>query len=153
MKKKQSIMIWILPVILIGGVIYPLIGFAVAGMVFFFLILSIFKSRYWCWHLCPRGSFLDIVMSRFSPNRSMPKFMTRDWFRWSVVVFFGVFLTYRLARTGGNLAAIGSVFVGICTITTIIAIVLGVTMKHRGWCMMCPMGNIQEKIGRIRKNR
>jgi len=60
-----------------------------------------------------------------------------------------IFLAFRIAGTGGDLIAIGSVFVVMCILTTIISIVLGVATKHRGWCMICPMGTLQEKIGKI----
>jgi polyferredoxin len=46
---------------------------------------------------------------------------------------------------------VGAVFVVMCLITTVISIILGVSTKHRGWCAICPMGFLQEKIGRIRK--
>lgn len=149
MKKTQLVMIWILPLILIGGLFNPMLGYLVVVMVAFFLTLSFFKGRYWCWNLCPRGSFLDIVLSKFSLQRSLPKLFTKEWFRWAVFIFFAIFLTFRIVRADGDLIAIGSVFVGICILTTIIAIILGTTTKHRGWCMICPMGNLQEKIGKI----
>ena len=141
-------MIWLLPVILIGGLFYPLIGYLVVIMVAFFLTLSFFKGRYWCWYLCPRGSFLDIVLSKMSFNRPIPKIFTREWFRWLVFILLMGFLAFRLFQTGGNLPVIGSVFIGMCILTTLIAIPLGMITKHRGWCMICPMGNLQEKIGR-----
>ncbi|MGE5197750.1 MAG: hypothetical protein ACM3IL_04525 [Deltaproteobacteria bacterium] len=56
----------------------------------------------------------------------------------------------RIVSTGGNLLMIGYVFVGTCILTTIISVILGVFTKHRGWCMACPMGFLQEKIGGIR---
>ncbi|HDZ76572.1 MAG TPA: 4Fe-4S binding protein [Candidatus Omnitrophica bacterium] len=36
-----------------------------------------------------------------------------------------------------------------CVITTIISIVIGIVTKHRGWCMICPMGTLQEKIAKV----
>jgi len=56
-------------------------------------------------------------------------------------------VAFRLLRTGGDLALIGAVFVTMCLVTTIISIVFGLVTKHRAWCMMCPMGFLQEKIG------
>ena len=46
---------------------------------------------------------------------------------------------------------IGSVFVVMCILTTIISIILGILTKHRGWCAICPMGFLQEKIGKINR--
>lgn len=149
MEKTQLAMVWLLPLIVIGGLFYPFLGYLVLAMMAVLLVMSLFKGRYWCWNLCPRGAFLDIVLSRVSINKPIPKFFLKQWFRWLVFVLFMSFIISRLIRTGGNLIAIGSVFVMMCILTTIIAIVLGVVTKHRGWCMICPMGTLQDKIGKI----
>ena len=149
MKKTQVIMIWFLPLIVIGGLFYPLLGYLVLAMMAILLTLAFFKGRYWCWNFCPRGAFLDIVLSKVSLNNPLPKSFLKQWFRWLIFVLFMSFLILRIVLTGGNLVAIGSVFVVMCILTTIISIALGVLTKHRGWCMICPMGTLQEKIGKI----
>ncbi|MDD5505466.1 MAG: 4Fe-4S binding protein [Candidatus Omnitrophica bacterium] len=149
-KKAQLIMIWFLPLIVIGGLFFPLLGYLMVGMMVFFLVMSFFRARYWCWNLCPRGAFLDIVMSKFTLNKPFPGFFARGWFRLAVFVLLMGFMLLRILRSGGNRVFIGAVFVGICLITTIIAVILAVFTKHRGWCAICPMGFLQEKIGRIR---
>lgn len=152
MKKTQLIMIWFLPLIVIGGLFYPVLGYLMVAMMAFFLILSFFKARYWCWNLCPRGAFLDMVMSKLSRNKPFPKIFVNQWFRLAVFILLMGVLILRLMRSGGNLLLIGSIFVGICLVTTIIAIILAVFTRHRSWCAVCPMGFLQEKIGRLRKN-
>jgi ferredoxin-type protein NapH len=149
MKKTQVIMIWFLPLIVIGGLFYPFLGYLVVAMMGIFLTLAFFKGRYWCWNLCPRGAFLDIVLSKASLNKPVPGSFTRQWLRWLVFFIFMSFLIFRIIRAGGNLIAIGSVFVVMCILTTIISVILGVSTKHRAWCMICPMGTLQEKIGKI----
>jgi polyferredoxin len=149
MKKTQKIMIWFLPFIVIGGLFYPLLGYLVVAMMAVFLTLSFFKGRYWCWNLCPRGAFLDIVMSKASLNKPLPKIFLKQWFRWLIFVLLMSFLIFRIVYAGGNLIAVGSVFVVMCILTTIISIILGVLTKHRGWCMICPMGMLQEKINKM----
>jgi polyferredoxin len=57
--------------------------------------------------------------------------------------------TFQIIRTGGNIKAIGLVFVIMCAVSTVIATILGIIMKHRTWCMICPMGLLQEKISKI----
>ena len=151
MKKTQLTMIWFLPLIVIGGLFNPILGYLVVAMMVFFLTLSFFKGRYWCWNLCPRGAFLDIVLAKLSFNKPLPKIFLKPWFRWSVFALFLGFLALRITRTGGNLIAIGAVFVMMCLVTTVISIILGVSTKHRGWCMICPMGTMQDKISKIRK--
>jgi len=149
MKKTQLIMVWLLPIIVIGGLFYPLLGYLVLAMMVFLLVLSFFKGRYWCWNLCPRGAFLDIVISKMSFNRPLPKVFAREWFRLIVLILLMGFLVSRIIQTGGNLVAIGSVFVVMCIVTTVISIILGILTKRRGWCAICPMGYLQEKIHRI----
>lgn len=123
----------------------PLLGYLVVGMMGFLLVLSVFRGRYWCWNLCPRGAFLDGVLSKVSPKRPLPGFFTKQWFRWTVFGVFMAFLALRLI-SGGNYLAIGAVFVSMCLATTLISIILGLTMRHRGWCAICPMGTLQEKL-------
>ncbi|MBU3911608.1 MAG: 4Fe-4S binding protein [Candidatus Omnitrophica bacterium] len=151
MKKTQLVTVWFLPLIVIGGLFYPVLGYLVLAMIGFFLTLSFFKNRYWCWNLCPRGAFLDIALSKISRNKPVPRIFLKQYFRWSVFILFMGFLVFRIVRAGGEPVLIGSVFVGTCLLTTIIAIFLGVITKHRAWCMICPMGTLQEKIGKIKK--
>ena len=73
MKKTQVIMVWFLPLIVIGGLFIPWLGYLVVAMMAFFLALSFFAGRYWCRNICPRGAFLDIVIAKASRNRSFPK--------------------------------------------------------------------------------
>ena len=146
-KKTQVIMIWLLPLIVIGGLFFPILGYLVIGMMIFLLALSFFKSRYWCWNLCPRGAFLDIVISKMSRNKPVPKIFTKPWFRWAIVVSFVIFLVFRIKTTGGSLLLIGAVFVSMCLITTLISIIIGALTKNRGWCIICPMGTLQSYIG------
>ena len=149
MKKTQLITIWFLPFILIGGLFNPLVGYLVLAMMVFFLILSFFAGRYWCTNLCPRGAFLDIVLSKISFNRALPKIFVRPGFRFLVFILFMSFVIYRIISTGGNLFLVGAVFVSMCIITTIIAVILGITTRHRGWCAVCPMGFLQERIHKL----
>lgn len=147
------ITVWLLPLIVIGGLFYPILGYLVIAMMVFLLILSFFKGRYWCWNFCPRGAFLDILMSKFTLNRPLPKIFTKQWFRWLVLVLLMSFLVFRITKSGGSLIAIGAIFVSMCLITTIISIILGATTKHRGWCAICPMGTLQQTIYQSRKKK
>ena len=150
MKKAQLIMVWFLPLVVIGGFFYPMLGYLVLGAILFMLILSIFKARFWCWNFCPRGSFLDLWLSKISRNKAMPRVFAKSWFRWTVFAFIMGSFTLQIIRTGGSIKAIGLVFVIMCAVSTIIATILGIITKHRAWCMICPMGLLQEKIGKIK---
>jgi len=148
MKKTQLVMIWFLPLILIGGMFNPWLGYLVVAMMASLLVLSFFKGRYWCRNLCPRGAFLDIIMSKLSMNKPLPRIFVKQGFRLVILILFMGFVIFRIIRTGGNPLLVGAVFVSMCVITTVISVVLAIFTKHRGWCAVCPMGFLQEKIGK-----
>ncbi|MBU1913292.1 MAG: 4Fe-4S binding protein [Candidatus Omnitrophica bacterium] len=150
MKKAQVIMVWFLPLVVIGGFFYPMLGYLVLLAVLFMLVLSIFKARFWCWNFCPRGSYLDLGLSKITRNKPMPGIFTKEWFRWLVFVLIMSSFMFQIVRTGGSIRAIGLVFVIMCAVSTIIATILGIATKHRAWCVICPMGLLQEKIGKIK---
>jgi len=152
-KILQSIMIWLLPVIVIGGLFFPLLGFLVFFMMLFFLTLSYFKGRFWCSHLCPRGAFLDLILSKFSLRKKIPRIFLSTWFKWLFLAAFMAFFVLQLVVSPKNPVAVGFVFVRMCLITTIIAIILGIPLKERAWCAICPMGTLQTKISSFKHRK
>ncbi len=144
-------MIWFLPLIVIGGLFFPVLGYLVIAMMAFFLTSAFLNGRYWCWNLCPRGAFLDIVMPKMTLRRTAPLIFSRMWFRWLIFALLMGFVVFRVIRTGGNIIAIGAVFVSMCLITTVISIVLGGMIRPRSWCAICPMGTLQEHIHKLKK--
>jgi ferredoxin-type protein NapH len=147
-RTSQWMMIGFFPLIAIGGLFYPWLGYLMLAMMLFMIPYAYFKGRYWCGNICPRGAFYDIVMPNFTLNRPVPRLLTRRWFRWVVFGFFMSVFTGRMIATGGNLLAIGGVFVSMCIITTAIGLVLTSLTKPRAWCMVCPMGTLQENLGK-----
>jgi len=143
-------MLWFLPIIIIGGIFSPLLGYIVFFMMLFFLTLSYFKGRFWCSHLCPRGAFLDLVLSRFSLRNKIPKVFFNTWFKWIFFTAFIVFFILQLVLSPKSPVAIGFVFVRMCIITTVIAVILGVPLNERTWCAVCPMGALQAKISLLK---
>jgi len=152
-KISQLIMVWLLPVIIIEGLIFPVLGYIVFFMILFFLVLSYFKSRFWCSHLCPRGAFLDLILSKVSLKKRIPPFLSTNKFRWSVVAMFMVIFILQFILSPINIVSVGFIFVRMCLITTLIAIVLGIPIHQRTWCAFCPMGTLQSKIGSLNKNK
>jgi polyferredoxin len=144
-------MIWFLPVIVIGGLFWSVLGYIVFLMMIFFLTLSYFKGRLWCSSLCPRGSFLDIVLSKYSLKKKIPGLVISPAFKWTVFVLFMTFFIFQLATAEKTVYAIGFVFVKMCLITTIISVVLGLAVHQRMWCMFCPMGTLQSAIASLGK--
>jgi ferredoxin-type protein NapH len=147
-KRIQLIMWWLLPIIIFGGIFWPYIGYLVLCMMLFFFVLSAFRGRYWCGWFCPRGSFLERILVYISRNKKIPSFFKDMKFRWPVFYILISFMILRLIQSGGAAEKIGFVFVTMCTITTAIAIPLGIIFKPRVWCAFCPMGTLQGIIGR-----
>lgn len=152
-KKTQKFMVWLLPVVVIGGLFWPPLGFLVFGLMLFMLVLAVFRGRYWCGNLCPRGAFLDLVLSRFVSGRAYPRLLTGGRLRWPVVILFFLFFAYRLATVPRTLYGFGFLFVQMCLLTTILAIIMGLATRARAWCVICPMGTIQAKLGARKRSR
>jgi polyferredoxin len=144
-------MVWFLPIIIIGGLFFPVLGYLVFLMMIFFLILSYFKGRFWCAHLCPRGSFLDLVLSKVSRGKRIPKIFLKPVFKWVVFGIVIAFFIFQLIVTEKTVASVGFVFVRMCLVTTLIAIVIGIPTKARAWCAICPMGTLQAKIHTLKR--
>ncbi|MDD4955420.1 MAG: 4Fe-4S binding protein [Candidatus Omnitrophica bacterium] len=138
----QAIMVWFL----------PLLGYLVFFMMLFFLSLSYFKGRFWCSRLCPRGAFLDLILSKFSLRNKIPKIFLKFWFKWLFFALFMAFFVLQLILSQKTPVAIGFVFVRMCIITTIIAVILGIPLRERSWCAICPMGTLQAKIGSLKRH-
>lgn len=116
------------------------------------ILVSIFRGRFWCGNLCPRGSFYDHVVSKFSNHKKVPKFLKSGLFRAFMVVFMMSMFSLGIYKNWGDLYGIGMVFYRIIVITTIVGIILSFVYNHRTWCNFCPMGTIASVISRISKS-
>ena len=150
-KLLQSIMVWFLPLIIIGGLFFPILGYIVLFMMIFFITLSYFKGRFWCSHLCPRGAFLDLVLSKWSLKKKLPRIFTDRRFKWAVFGIFMIIFVLQFLLDLKDIFSLGFVFVRMCLITTLIAIFLGLPLRERVWCAICPMGTLQTSINLLRK--
>ncbi|KMT21074.1 4Fe-4S binding protein [Clostridium cylindrosporum] len=116
------------------------------------IVVSLFKGRFWCGNLCPRGNFYDNILYKFSNKRKTPKFLKSNFFRILVMIVMFTVFTLGVIRNWGDLYGIGMVFYRIIFITTVIAIVLSFFYNHRVWCNFCPMGSIASFVSRFRKS-
>lgn len=67
------------------------------------IIVSIFKGRFWCGNLCPRGNFYDNVVSKFSKHNKVPKILKSNLFRSFMVIFMMSMFTLGIYKNWGNL--------------------------------------------------
>lgn len=117
------------------------------------VVVSLFRGRFWCGNLCPRGNFYDNVVSKFSNKRPVPKFLKSTGFRIFMVVFMMSMFSFGVQKNWGNLYGIGMVFYRIIIITTLVGIFLSLFYNQRTWCNFCPMGTIASWMSRLRKSK
>ena len=148
---------WILvPIIGLGGLIYPLLGFAVLAIMVILMVLGMLRGRYWCGNLCPHGSLFDVVLARYLRVKKIPRLFLSPVFKWSFFAFFMVMFVSRVSgawQFSGELhftERLGGVFVmQYLMLPTIGAVLLAVIFGPRTWCKICPMGTIQTIMHRL----
>lgn len=117
------------------------------------IIVSIFRGRYWCGNLCPRGNFYDNVVSKFSKKKPVPKFLKSFYFRVVVVMFMFTMFGVGIKNNWANPTGIGMVFYRIIVVTTFIGIILSFFYNNRTWCNFCPMGSLAALIAYFKKDK
>lgn len=116
------------------------------------VIVSMVKGRFWCGNLCPRGSFYDRVVAKFSNQKKAPGFFKSYYFRAAVFVFMMTMFTMGIRQNWGNPYGIGMVFYRMIVVTTLIGISLSLFFNQRSWCHFCPMGTLASLLARLRKS-
>ena len=147
-KFRQLWLWWILPFILIAGWRYPILGYFIPFCMVAGLGIAIFRGRYWCDWLCPRGSSWDLLLSRVSLKKKIPALFRNTKFRIFVMAILMTVLFTQLPRFWPSVNGMGRVFVVMLTITTTIGVILGILTHHRNWCTYCPVGTLGNWLGK-----
>lgn len=137
-----------LVLLLIGGWFYPPLGYFLLFCMVMAMGIGVIKGRNWCDWMCPRGSFWDQYLGRFSRKVEVPGFFRSTPFR---MLWLGILMTMlivNLTPVWGDYYKMGRPFVMILTVTTAVGLVLGILYHHRIWCMFCPMGTMANWLGR-----
>ena len=121
---------------------FPLLGFIVPVAMLGGMLGGLFRGRYVCGNLCPRGSFFDTLFAKFGFNRPIPQKMFAMPPRWAIMVVLMSVMSFRLAQNPGNINHWGLVFWQMCLMTTAAAVVLGIIFRPRSWCAICPVGSV-----------
>lgn len=150
-RRIQSITWLLVPITIIGGLIYPPIGFIVPAVMLMAIVGGFIQGRYVCGWLCPRGAFYDRIMKHLSPNKNIPTFLRNYKFRWAVFVLLMGFMVFQISLNPSDPYHWGVVFLRICIITTGIGIVLSLLIHPRTWCTFCPMGTFQSAVSGKKK--
>lgn len=145
---SQPYLFWILLAFLAIGFVYPAVGVIALICMLAPVLLAPFRGRYWCGNFCPRGSFYDHVLARFSPKRPIPAFLRGKPFRIFMLAFIMAMFSVQTYYAWGDLGAVGLVFLRLIFATTIVGILLGLVYHHRAWCAFCPMGTLAAWLSR-----
>lgn len=149
--RTRSLIQWIFaPIVVIVvflGWKFPFLGFVVPVVMLTGIIVSIFNGRYSCGNLCPRGGFLDRMISPISRNVNIPAFFMDMRFRWIAFFVLMGFMGFQISENPSSLEHWGHVFWMMCAVTTALGVLLGVLYNPRTWCAFCPMGTAQNAIG------
>jgi len=98
-------------------------------------------GRYWCNWMCPRGSFLEYFLTRFSLRKTFPPLFKRGYFLAFVVAVFMFMMGlnfFMLHQTHSAVSALGITLTRLLVISTVVAMVLGIAYEPRAWCVFCP---------------
>lgn len=141
-KNLQSYTWFGLPLVVVGGWFYPLLGYLLLGCMLGALGFAAFRGRAWCDWMCPRGSFYDLFLDRLSKKRRIPEFFRSTTTRVAVILLLFAVLGIQFYFAWPSIEGIGLAFVIVLTVTTMIGITLGIAIQPRTWCLICPMGTI-----------
>ena len=148
-RRKLQLYTWLgLPVVVIGGWFYPLLGFLLIGCMAGAVGIAAYKGRAWCDWMCPRGSFYDLFLDKISSKRKIPKVFRSAWLRVIVICILFTVIGVQIYFAWPDPKGMGQAFVLVLTITTSIGILLGLGIHPRIWCHICPMGTIAGYMSR-----
>ena len=115
--------------------------------------VSIFKGRFWCGNLCPRGSFYDNVVSKFSNKKKVPKVLKSVYFRGLALALMLTMFTTGMIKNWGDLYGMGFVIYRLIVVTTIVGLILAPFYNERTWCNFCPMGSLAASVAKFRNKK
>lgn len=146
-REIQWALLWIVVITISLGWWFPWLGFSVPIVMLTGVVIGLFRGRYVCGNLCPRGSFYDRLMSRLSRKREIPAWLRSMPFRWTLFALLMGFMAFRILQNPLDLMHWGRVFWTMCVVTTAIGIPLAIIYHPRTWCAFCPIGTTQNALG------
>jgi len=124
------------------GWVFPWLGYFVPLCMILGILPAFSLGRKWCDWWCPRGSFLERYLAPLSRNVPIPGFFRRLPFRLFMLTVLMTVFSLRLYHLWPNPVKIGGFFVMFLTVTTVLAVLLGLAFKPRNWCAFCPIGTM-----------
>ena len=126
---------------------FPIMGYLVVAAMTGVFISGPIAGRWFCGNLCPRGGFLERIISKYSPNKTMPAWANSTKVRVGVLLFLFCMVGINGSRDPGNWQHWGYVFWLVCFVTTTAGALMAFFWNARAWCAICPMGTIQSWVG------
>ncbi|MCE5195473.1 MAG: 4Fe-4S binding protein [Nitrospiraceae bacterium] len=146
-RTKLQSLTWVgLPLIVIGGWFYPILGYFLIGCMIGGIGIAFYKGRAWCDWMCPRGSFYDLLIKKTSRGTKIPKFLKDMRLRIAVLVTLITVLGAQIYSAYPDIKEMGLAMVKVLSITTIIGITIGIFYHQRAWCYICPVGTISNSV-------
>jgi ferredoxin len=136
-------------IVAFAGLWEPRLGLLLIPVMFFLVVLSLFKGKYWCGNLCPHGSLFDKYIMPISRFKKFPKMFTSKITITLFFVFFMIMFSIRLSDSlqyindADFYSKLGFVFVVNYFVVTAVGVVLGIIINPRAWCSICPMGTME----------
>ena len=143
---KGPQLFWIIFAYLILGWFFPVLGWVALICMIGPVLTSVWKGRFWCGNVCPRGNMYDRLLSKYSPHRPIPRFVRNFGFRLFMVFFIFAMFGIQMYFAWGDWGAMGFVFWKIILLTTIVGITLSFIYAPRTWCSFCPMGSLSSWV-------
>lgn len=151
MKSRHTIQ-WLYAVVtlavLLLGWKFPILGFVVAFAITGGIVSGLLYGRWFCGNLCPRGGFLERVVSKISPGKAPAAWLRSKPIRLFFIVLLPVMLTVNVILNPLDWRQWGQAFWMVCLVTTLVGVVLALIYNARAWCAVCPMGTMQNWLDR-----
>jgi ferredoxin-type protein NapH len=141
----------VVALISIGGFFFPALALAVPVLMIAAITLDFFGRRSFCAGICPNGVFLATTLKPVSRMRPMPRALVRPTIRRALCGLMLVCLVGLVSRSPLEPGAIGRIFWAIYAIALSAGVLFGLLFKPRAWCVLCPLGTLQDTIGTRRK--
>lgn len=135
----------------LGGYFVPVIGLIIPGMMILALVLNARSRRLFCSHVCPNGRTYSVALPGLSQKRGLPRFLADPGIRKVLCAFMFFCVINLLSRSGGGIDNIGRVFWAIYLMATGLGFAFGAVYKPRSWCVVCPMGTLQDTVRPVKQ--
>ncbi len=137
--------------VLAGSFFYAPLGLILPLLIILAAVSNLFSKRWFCRKACPRAHWLPALLGGVSLGKKAPAFL-RDKTLRRVLCGFMMFCAIAQGfRLWPRFEALGWFFWGICALTVALALILGFIYHPRTWCLLCPMGTLQDSLSFRRK--